>query len=77
MAGMMMIEKKLGTQTEPKRSGMKAEQVETYRKAIAPFQEQFEASKAARLEAFRWIKGRIASPEIPHVLVAGSAGEPD
>ena len=73
----MMIEKKPSTPTEPKKSGMQAEQVETYRKAIAPFQERFAASKTARLEAFRWMKAKVAAPEMPAVLVAAGAGEAD
>jgi len=36
---------------------MTAEQIEIYRRAIAPLQESLATAKAVRQEVFKWIKG--------------------
>jgi hypothetical protein len=41
---------------------MSPEQAEAYRKAIAPLQASLAATKAARQEVFKWIKGKLGSP---------------
>jgi hypothetical protein len=38
------------------RDPMTAEQIEIYRRAIAPLQESLAAAKAVRQEVFKWIK---------------------
>src|SRR5260221_37277 len=38
---------------------MTAEQIEIYRRAIAPLQESLAAAKAVRQEVFQWIKGGV------------------
>ncbi|HEX4645851.1 MAG TPA: hypothetical protein VH598_09600 [Verrucomicrobiae bacterium] len=40
---------------------MSPEQAEAYRKAIAPLQASLAATKAARQEVFKWIKGKLPS----------------
>jgi hypothetical protein len=42
---------------------MNAEQIEIYRRAIAPLQESLAAAKAVRQEVFKWIKGGICPLE--------------
>jgi len=42
---------------------MNADQIEIYRRAIAPLQESLAAAKAVRQEVFKWIKGGIGLPE--------------
>lgn len=44
---------------------MTAEQVEIYRRAIAPLQESLAAAKAARQAVFNWLKREVAPPEQP------------
>ncbi len=43
------------------RPAMTAEQADNYRKAIAPLQKTLAAPKAARLELFKWLRGRVAA----------------
>ena len=38
---------------------MTAEQIEIYRRAIAPLQESLAVAKAVRQEVFQWIKGGV------------------
>jgi hypothetical protein len=56
------------------KGGMKAEQVEIYRKAIAPRLEHFTAAKAARLQIFAGGKARISS-SVPAPLLSGTSGD--
>jgi len=42
---------------------MTAEQIEIYRRAIAPLQESLAAAKAVRQEVFKWIKGSVFPSE--------------
>jgi hypothetical protein len=47
---------------------MTAEQIEIYRRAIAPLQESLAAAKAVRQEVFKWMKGGICPLEyVPEV----------
>jgi hypothetical protein len=43
---------------------MTAEQIEIYRRAIAPLQESFAAAKTVRQEVFKWIKGGNCPPKL-------------
>ncbi len=47
------------------RGQMTDEQVETYRRAIAPLQESLAAAKAARQAVFNWLKRGVAAPHSP------------
>jgi len=50
--------------TAPWKTGLlTTEQVETYKKAIAPLQAGVMAAKAARQGIFKWMKGRISPRE--------------
>jgi hypothetical protein len=42
---------------------MTAEQIEIYRRAIAPLQQSLAAAKAVRQEVFKWVKGGNCRPE--------------
>jgi len=50
---------------------MKAEQVESYKRAIAPLRESFTAAKAARLQVFAGSKARF-TPSVPAPLLTGA-----
>ncbi len=67
MAGALLEQEDMGMD---KKDGMKAEQVEIYRKAIAPRLEHFNAAKAARLQVFAGSKARISS-SVPAPLLTG------
>jgi hypothetical protein len=53
------------------KGGMKAEQVESYKRAIAPLRESFTAAKAARLQVFAGSKARF-TPSVPAPLLTGA-----
>jgi hypothetical protein len=46
---------------------MTAEQIEIYRRAIAPLQESLAAAKAVRQEVFKWMKGGICPLDLEYV----------
>jgi hypothetical protein len=71
MAGPLLGQADMGMESK---GGMKAEQVVTYRKAIAARLEHFSAAKAARLQIFAGGKARISS-SVPAPLLTGTSGD--